>query len=791
MFLKSPLRSVRMVTRDILKNIMLTVGSKYLDTLLHQMTSLLTRGFQVHVLTVTVYSILDALKQTFKAGEIDRNMQSILAVCLEDIFGKTAEEKEIRKIGFHTPEAKPSNKSYLTLHIVAINITESCLLDLLIPFKDNLTRTQSKSVVLKVQECFQKIVMGLVLNKHISIESMLMFIYGTASESIPDLLPGAVKPVLTESQKEKIKRARPDCFLITEAPRGRTGAIKKVVKTNVRANAHVLVEFGLDTLHIILKRGKLLKIEYQPFLDPIIPVLLDSLQSAHIRVTTYALKCLSSLWTREMTLAKLEELTPSIVPQIFNILHKYATAGMSTSNDNFGLVKNAFKAIVAMLRCVNYYTITSEQLRTLLLYVEQNLHDVNKQTIAFSLLKVIIGRKLIVTEMHEVMRKVSEIVIVSESSVSRVDAKNIMVNYLMDYPLGKKVDGFVKFFITNLSYEVPSGRESAIQTLHTIVKRFPPEVLNKKAGVLFLSLGARLVNDEAADCRKMVAECIESLIHRLDPTNRTLLFDICLSLLSDEKLSHKEMAALLCTRFIVVEKHRFKDRIEKVLPPLIGTLSVTNYKGPGQFVKVAIANDSEDDDNDELKLEQKQRAKDHQLIQALNTLLKIFETYPTVMEQQFHQYVDELAYESQKLLAYEHVWVRQNAAKVLDIILARIDVETIQSILLNGQKKEGEHINQMDFIYSNPRQQLKSLCLDLCAQMIPEVTDAEMAEQVIKNLLYVANLIKVITLEKQETNENGEEKAINIVWLIRRMRYVVHAEVAKAPHSIILVSYLY
>lgn len=579
MFLKSPLRSVRMVTRDILKSIMQTVGNKYLDTVLQQLTSLLTRGFQVHVLTVTVHAILDAMKLTLKAGDIDRNMQSILAVILEDIFGKTAEEKEVRKIGMSTPEAKPSNKSFQSLHIIAINITESCLLDLLIPFKDKLTRTQSKTVVLKIQDCFQKIVAGLVLNKNISIESLLMFIYGTASESIPDLLPGVAKPILTESQKEKMRRARPDCFLIPEEPRGRTGAIKKVIKTNVRANAHVLVEFGLDMLHIILKRGKLLKIDYQPFIDPIIPVLLDSLKSTHIRVTTYALKCFASLWTREMRLPNLEQLVPSVVPQIFLILHKYATAGMSSANENFNLVKNAFKTMVSLMRCVDYFTISEDQLRTLLLYIEQNLYDATKQTIAFALLKVIVGRKLLVAEMHDVMRKISEIAVTSESSTSRSDAKSIMVNYLMDYPLGKKVDGFVKFFVANLNYEVAAGRESAIQVLHAIVKRFPPEVLNKKAGYLFLSLGARLVNDESADCRKLVAECVESLISKLDANNRNQLFDIILMLLADTKISHREMAALLCTRFIVAERGRFAERIEKVLPPLIATLSTSSYKG--------------------------------------------------------------------------------------------------------------------------------------------------------------------------------------------------------------------
>lgn len=222
--------------------------------------------------------------------------------------------------------------------------------------------------------------------------------------------------------------------------------------------------------------------------------------------------------------------------------------------------------------------------------------------------------------------------------------------------------------------------------------------------------------------------------------------------------------------------------------------------------------DADDDDaTKERRDELAQRAEDHQLIQVLNTLLKIFDTFPAVLERDYHQYVDELAYEAQRLLAYEHVWVRLSAARALDNILARLDVDRVRDLLRNGlttqtedaEMEEDSETNRMAFIYSDPRQQLKSLCLDLCAQLLPDATDDEMAAQVTKNLLYIANLIRDVPLEKQtsggagagEDDEHVEEsadepKAINMVWLIRRMRYVVHAEVAKAPHSIVLVSLL-
>lgn len=815
MFLKSPLISVRMTTRDILKSIMQTIGSKYLETLLSHMTSLLTRGFQVHVLTITVHCLLDALKTTLKNGIMDKCLQYVLDVCLRDIFGQTGEEKEISKIGKRTQEAKPHNKSFLSLSICAANLSQSCLLDLLMPFKDQLAKSQSKKIVLRVQDCFQKIVAGLTVNKQIDIETMLMFIYGIISESIPDLLPGIQQPTLTAKEKEIIKRQNPDCFLIQDDPasKGRSNAVRKTVVTNVRANAHVIIEFGLELLQLTLKRGKLLKINYQPFIDPIVPILSNSLDSAHVRVTTFALKCISIMFSKEMSSERLNEAISPMVEKIFSILHKYVAANTDMSNENFNLVQSSFKTVVNILRYVpaTSFILTEDQLKTLLFYAEQylNVGETTKQTISFSLLKVILGRRLITRELNNVLMQVGRLAIQSESDVARQESKGIIVNYLMEYPLGKKIDGFIEFFISNLSYELRSGRESAINILHSIAKRFPPKYLNRKAALIFVSCGSRLINDESAECRQQIADCLETLLARIDVNQRDELFAIVLTLLNDDKSCHREMAALLCTRFINAEKQKFSERIEKILPILISTMAISrtgHNDGVGQFVRNPNAihdNSDEENDNDDMDAaayaEEKQRIIDHQLIQIQNTILKIFETYSNVIND-YPQYADELAYESQKLLGYEHVWVRLNALKALQIILQTIDADEVHSKLVTGKSKKNRS-NQLDYLYGNCEQEIKSLTLDLCAQMLPDQTDKEMADGVTTVLLFIANMLKNVPVGSMANgqdadDEDGEtdkavatdKRQVNLPWLLRRLRYVIHAEVAKAPQSIILVS---
>ena len=43
----------------------------------------------------------------------------------------------------------------------------------------------------------------------------------------------------------------------------------------------------------------------------------------------------------------------------------------------------------------------------------------------------------------------------------------------MDYPLGRKLQAHLEFFISQLEYEYESGRESVLEMLATIFSTFP------------------------------------------------------------------------------------------------------------------------------------------------------------------------------------------------------------------------------------------------------------------------------------------------------------------------------
>ncbi|KAL2713487.1 small subunit processome component 20 [Vespula squamosa] len=781
-FLKSRLESVRRVTREVLQKIMITLGPKYLHHLLRELNSLLTKGFQVHVLAYTIHSVLTVLKPHFQKFDVNRNLQSILSVCKIDLFGLTAEEKEVIGIVKNITEAK-STKSYDIFHILAEYMTESCLLDLIMPLKDVLMRTHSHKTVQKVVECLKNIVLGLADNTFIPLEQMLIFLYGVVSESIPKLLATKKHEQLTEKEVEVLQRQKPDCFIIPAEPKNRMG-MKIASKTTTNTNVHVMVEFGLKLYHIFLKREKISDAIFKPYLEPLVSVLSNCLKSQHVKLCTLTLQCLS--WVLKMDLMSVHESISDICSSIFEILHKYAAAGLS-KGDNFDLVMAAFKCMSVLVRDVKHFTISVEQLKILLLYAEQDLHDSDKQATAFALLKAIIKRKLTAPEMDVVMKKVATLSITSELEHVRLQSRSVFYSYLMEYPLSNHLDDHVAFYLFQLNYEMQYGRISALQMISSIITGFPLKSLIKRAGFIFLNTSARLVNDDDPICRKLCATCIKEMLMRLPHNERDKLFDIVFAWLKDSQIIHRRLAAQLCGIFVMVEKENFESRLANTLPILLqqfhDDIDALKKPEPGHYVKLRSEKENNKKRKQNSNIKDPERLKDHHLYQVLQLLLKLSGQCPGFLKnKKYNEEISSFAEHSQSLLAHPHLWVRLGATQLIGFILSVLDVKKIVELIRNPE----EYTTIDSYIYSNPVDTLKSLSLDLIAQLQPDMMFEELADQVVKNLIFIGRILKSVE-SPNIVNSNNEDVAkddLSLGWLMRRLRKSVNIEVVQAPKSI-------
>ncbi|KAI5700611.1 hypothetical protein M8J75_001199, partial [Diaphorina citri] len=276
-FCRSKLESVRKLTRETLQKIMVTLGARYLGTLTKEMTTLLSRGFQAHVLAFTLHSVLAALRESFTPGDLDHCTLELVEVFSEDLFGETAEEKDVAKIQSKVVEAR-SQKSYDAFGILAQYVSEKYLLNLVMPAKDVLSSSLSHKLVFKASECLRHIALGLADNKFVSITSLLTFAYGVVSQSIAALAP----PPKEEKKSKLLVPEKPDSFIIPKEPRKRRSTEKK---TAAVTNANIIVEFGLRVYQVLLKRERLRREEedVRGHLDPVVPLMAKCLTSEHVK----------------------------------------------------------------------------------------------------------------------------------------------------------------------------------------------------------------------------------------------------------------------------------------------------------------------------------------------------------------------------------------------------------------------------------------------------------------------------------------------------------------------------
>jgi hypothetical protein len=75
-------------------------------------------------------------------------------------------------------------------------------------------QTLSHKAVNKARECLRHIVLGLVDNKFLTTEALLIFAYGTSSESVPALFSNLKKAQKDDKPKTVLLEERVDTFLI-------------------------------------------------------------------------------------------------------------------------------------------------------------------------------------------------------------------------------------------------------------------------------------------------------------------------------------------------------------------------------------------------------------------------------------------------------------------------------------------------------------------------------------------------------------------------------------------------
>ncbi|MBA0664450.1 hypothetical protein Goklo_004447, partial [Gossypium klotzschianum] len=490
-FLKNRLESIRDEARSALAECLKVLGLEYLQFIIRVLRATLKRGFELHVLGYTLNFLLSKTLSSSSDGSLDYCLEDLLGVVENDILGDVAEEKEVDKIASKMKETRKC-KSFETLKLIAQSITFKIhALKLLSPVTSHLQKHLTPKVKSKLENMLKHIADGIECNQSVNQTDLFIFVYGLITDATNDENGSGVSSIGTEANKhgnvvsEKI--VSPDHAFKTKS-----------------ACSHLITTFALGVLQNRIKSMKLDRNDEQllSMLDPFVQLLGNCLSSKYEDILSACLRCLTPLVRLPL---------PSLESQADKL--KVTLLGIAQGSVNAGnpLMESCLKLLTVLLRSTKI-TLSSDQLHMLVQFPVFVDLERNPSFVALSLLKAIVNRKLVVHEIYDIVVQVAELMVTSQVE-----------------PIRKKCSQIL------LQYQHPTGRESVLEMLHTIMIKFPKAIVDEQSQTIFVHLVVCLANDQNNKVRSMTGAVIKLLIGRISQHSLNSILEYSLSWYLGEK----------------------------------------------------------------------------------------------------------------------------------------------------------------------------------------------------------------------------------------------------------------
>ncbi|KAI9046120.1 putative HEAT repeat protein (DRIM) [Aspergillus affinis] len=495
--LKSKSQDARDTARKTINDIALLLGPVYFAYILKELRGTLTKGYQLHVLSFTVHSMLVVTTDEFKQGDLDYCLGDLTAVVMDDTFGTVGQEKDAADYISKMKEVK-SSKSYDSMELLAKNASVRNLARLIQPLQSLLREKLNSSIVRKVDELLRRIGVGLLRNPGAESRELLVFCYEVIKDSYKDP---------KQNEKRTDVSAAEERFLVRIRKRGEK-------KDTTSSHVYKLTRFALDILRSTINK-------FDSLLTPanisgFVPVIGDALVQSHEEVKVSALRLLS-------TIIKLP------LPELDSNSHVYFTEAVKVVKEapstNTEAAQASLKLISAMLRERKSTKLRDGHLAYLLQRLTSDIEEPDRQGVTFNFIRAVMARKFVVPEMYELVDHIASMMVTNQTRSARDLARGVYVHFLLEYPQAKnRWTKQLSFMAKNLEYKHPEGRQSVMEAINLLLSKTGHELAQDIVGTFFLPIVIVMSNDDAPECREMAGALLSQFYSRADrETMKTFL----------------------------------------------------------------------------------------------------------------------------------------------------------------------------------------------------------------------------------------------------------------------------
>lgn len=611
--LRSRSQESRDLTRKTLVEISTLVGPNYLGFVVKELRSSLARGYQLHVLSFTVHALLVAMSSKCQPGDLNYCIPQVVAVIMDDIFGVTGLEKDAEEYISQMKEVK-SSKSYDSMELVSKIATVEQFAHLIRPLQNLLDQKVDLKMIKKIDELLRRIGGGLSRNEAIQDHQVLIFCYEVFRDSSQNVTSQGEKP---HDMDPRTKR-----FLIASK-----GARKLGSKGSTSSYRYKLARFSLEVLRSVLNKHEVLQTASN--LSGFIPIISRALIESNEEVSVSALRLLTTII--RVPLQEIDHNANMYVKECVKIVK----SSISTHSE---LAQAALKLVSAILRERRTIEIKEKDLAYLIKRLIPDLEEPDRQGVIFNFIKAVLTRKVIITEVYQLLDAVAAIMVTNQNRGARDLARGVYFQFVMEYPQGK--DRFSKqlsFLTRNLQFKHQEGRKSVMEVIHLILVKVGENLIQEVIDAFMVPLVMVMVNDESTACREMAGALLKKSIERANSKKRQSFLAMFRTWL--DQWDNPVLPRVALQLYIVYLDINVSS-IEEELPMLQAHCT--------QIIKKSLEKADTDWEP---------------VYYALETFTKISQIYP---QQTFAASVGPLWTSICQCLWFPHTWVKLSAAKLLE-----------------------------------------------------------------------------------------------------------------------------